>query len=867
MFATDNGEVYCRPTSAKMLVNLLLVLVAVGRLVAAENGLDGWLRYARVPDAHRCHGRLPSRILTLNSSDTSPVYTAGQELQKGLDGIFGKHTELHELECTELSKTVVVGTVEQYADACGEAGDGAPDLEDDGFWLSVSGHKGVQILGKNERGALYGAFEYLSMLAQGNLSDVAYASNPDAPIRWVNQWDNLDDGGTHGNIERGYGGYSIFFDNGTVVEDLTRASQYARLLASIGINAVVVNNVNANATILTDKNMDGLARIANVFRPYGVQLGLSLYFASPEEFGGLDTFDPLDDSVIAWWGDITDKLYQRIPDMAGYLVKANSEGQSGPLTYNRTLAEGANLFAKAVQPYGGIVMFRAFVYDSEGLKESVWTDDRANAAVEYFGHLDGQFDDNVVVQIKYGPIDFQVREPASPLFSNLTETNTAIELQITQEYLGQQCHLVYLPPLWKTILDFDMRAEKQPSAVSDIISGRRFGRHLGGYAGVANVGTNTTWLGSHLAMSNLYAYGRLAWDPKSEPQSILQDWIRLTFGFDRDVMDTITDMSMESWRAYENYSGNLGIQTLTDILYTHYGPSPASQDNNPWGQWTRADKDTIGMDRTVWNGTGFAGQYPDEVAAMYERVETTPDDLLLWFHHVPYTHRLHSGKSVIQHFYDAHYDGAATANSYVSRWESLAHKIDPERFEHVLFRLAYQAGHALVWRDAISNFYANMSGIDDERGRVGHYPWRVEAEDMSLDGYEVYAVSPFETASNATAIVTSSNSTDAAGTASTTLAFPSGTYDLAINYYDMAIGVSRWRVFINEKLVGEWEGNAAFTLGHAPSLYVDGSSAARITFRDVEIREGDTLRIVGRPDGLEPAPLDYVSLLPSGVVD
>lgn len=764
----------------------------------------------------------------------------------------------------ETSSTVVVGTLDHYSNAKIGVGD-IPELEADGFWLNNRG-KSVQIVGKNERGALYGTFEYLSMLAQGNMTKVTYASNPDAPIRWINQWDNLADGGTHGSVERGYAGPSIFFRDGVVVDDMTRASQYARLLASIRVNSVVVNNVNANASILNDRNLDGLRRIADVFRPYGVQLGLSLYFASPKEFGGLDTFDPLDDSVIAWWNNITDTIYDHVPDMAGYLVKANSEGQPGPMTYNRTLAEGANLFAKAVQPHGGIVMFRAFVYDHTSLNQTLdWKADRANAAVEYFKDLDGQFDDNVVVQIKYGPIDFQVREPASPLFANLLETSTAIELQITQEYLGQQCHLVYPPPLWKTILDFDLCVDQQPSLVRDVVSGKRFGRRLGGYAAVANVGTNMTWLGSHLAMSNLYAYGRLAWDPTGDSRSILQDWIRLTFGFDRRVMDTLTDMSMESWRAYENYSGNLGIQTLTDILLGHYGPNPGSQDGNPWGQWTRADGDSIGMDRTVWNGTGFAGQYPPEVAEKFEYPETTPDDLVLWFHHVPYTHRLHSGKTVIQHFYDAHYEGANTAQKFVKMWQSLKGRIDCQRYEEVLFRFVYQAGHSLVWRDAINNFYFNKSGIPDEAGRVGNHPWRIEAEDMDLDEYETYAVDPFETASGATAIVTSSNSTT--GVATTRLKFPSGRYDLAINYYDMAIGRSHWQVYINHRKIGEWIGDSDLTLGHAPSNYIDGHSATRITFHNVKIRKGDILKIVGKPDGIEPAPLDYISLLPPGIVD
>ena len=542
------------------------------------------------------------------------------------------------------------------------------------------------------------------------------------------------------------------------------------------------------------------------------------------------------------------------------------------MTYNRTLAQGANLFAKTLQPYGGIVMFRAFVYNQ--LNESDWRADRANAAVDFFKPLDGEFNDNVIIQIKYGPIDFQVREPTSPLFANIPKSNTAIELQVTQEYLGQQCHLVYLPPLWKTVLDFDLRVDNESSVVKNIISGQRFNRPLGGSAGVVNVGTNDTWIGSHMAMSNLYAYGRLAWNPSDDPVTILQDWTRLTFTLDTSVINAITQMSMESWPAYENYSGNLGIQTLTDILYTHFGPNPQSQDGNGWGQWTRADHTTIGMDRTTTNGTGFAGQYPPEIAQMYNNIATTPDNLLLWFHHVNYTHVLNSGATVIQDFYNQHYAGADAAQTFVTLWESLQGKIDEERYIDQLFRQVYQAGHSIVWRDAIVNWLNNISSIPDEAKRVGNHPNRIEAESMTLDGYMPYVVSPFEAASNYTAIVTSSNTTT--GTAMTTLNFASGTYDLGVNYYDLYGGQSHFVVSINNDTVGEWTSNmrpyigsamAPRVLGHTPSIYIDGHSATRITFSNVTIAKGDTLKIVGTPDGDEPAPLDYVVVVPPGLVD
>ncbi|KAI1346477.1 glycoside hydrolase superfamily [Xylaria sp. FL0043] len=825
-------------------------------LAVAEDGLNAWLRYARLPENIIREAGIPTSIVSLNSAETSPVYVAGQELQKGINGILGK--DLNVAHKSKGSSSIVVGTVEAFAATGGKTD--APELEDDGFWLSTKGNT-VQILGQNERGALYGAFEYLSMLAQGNFTEVAYATNPSASIRWVNQWDNMD-----GTIERGYAGLSIFFKNNGTIANTTRVAEYARLLASIRVNGIVVNNVNANPILLSDANMAGLGKIADAMRPWGVRVGISINFASPQTLGGLSTFDPLDKSVIKWWQDQTDKLYQHVPDMAGYLVKANSEGQPGPLTYNRTLAEGANLFAKALRPHGGIVMFRAFVYDSQNLNESNWKDDRANAAVDFFRDLDGAFDDNIVVQVKYGPIDFQVREPASPLFAHLQQTASAIELQITQEYMGQQCHLVYLPPLWKTILNFDLRVDGAKSIIGeDILSGKRFNKTLTGYAAVVNVGQNTTWLGTHLAMSNLYAYGRIAWDPTVDEIAVLQDWTRLTYGLDRKVIDTITEMSMESWPAYENYTGNLGEQTLTDITYNHYGPNPQSMDNNPWGQWTRADSHGIGMDRTVWNGTGYAGQYPSEVAAKFESIETTPDDLILWFHHVPYTHVLKNGKTVIQHFYDAHYAGAETAASFPKKWASLEGLIDEQRFKEMLFRLEYQAGHAIVWRDSIVQFYHSVSGIPDAAGRVGHHPWRIEAETMKLHRYRVTGVNPFEAASGLQIIQTTDNST--AASAEATLDYPSGTYDIAVAYYDLYEGEAKYELFLNGKSLGSWVGDLEHKLGYTLTRGIDGHSATRVTFRDIHIKNGDVVRIETLPNGRETAPLDYIAVLPAGVVD
>lgn len=845
---------------------LFWLATALVPVVLAEDGMDGWLRYAPLPDKiAKCHAKtIPSQVTVLGATDGRPLASAVKELKLGLRGIFGKEVDISSEGCIGgETPSILLSTLENYVSVCGEL-DETPELEEDGFYFNTKDGN-VVILGSNERATLYGTFEYLSRLAQARFDPVEYVDNPEANIRWGNHWDNMDyTSSTHGSIERGYAGVSIFFKDNKIRDDLSRVEQYARLLSSVRINAIVINNVNANPITLTDENLEGVGRIADLFRPYGVQVALSLNFASPVELGDLDTFDPLDEDVVRWWDDMVDKIYDVVPDLAGFLNKANSEGQPGPLTYNRTLAEGANLMARPAARHGGIFMFRAFVYDHH-LDHRDWYNDRANAAVEFFKHLDGAFEDNVVIQIKYGPIDFQVREPPSTLFAHMPRTPVAIELQVTQEYLGQQNHLFYMTPLWRDILDFDLRVDGETSYVRDVVSGKRFGHKLGGYAAVINVGMDRNWLGSHLAMSNLYAYGRIAWDASSDPVDVVEDWTRLTFGLDGPLIDTITDMSMLSWPMYENYTGNLGIQTLTDILHTHYGPNPASQDNNGWGQWTRANRYSIGMDRTVWNGTGFAGQYPAEVAERFEHIETTPDNLLLWFHHVPYTHVLKSGKTVIQHFYDAHYDGAEAAQTLVPMWESLQGYVDEERYEHVLHRLVYQAGHAIVWRDAINYFYHNLSGIEDEAGRVGSHPWRIEVEDMELDGYETVAVTPPATASRFHAVQAVANATKA--TATTTLDFPAGTYRLAVNYYDLPDGQASYEVLINGDVVAAWEGDYDLFLGNDKSEFLDGHSAARRWLGEVSIAEGDELKIVGRPDGIERAPLDYVVFLPEGVVD
>jgi alpha-glucuronidase len=686
--------------------------------VAAETGAEAWLRYSALnPQAAKIYERLPAN--TVLSGDSLVLKAAQQELVRGVSQMLGRTLRVKAGSSPE--NAIVLG---KLAELHALVPDLHPpqELQADGYWLKstkIHGSECLLVTAATERGILYGVFAFLSKIARGeSLADIDELQQPYAPVRWVNQWDNLD-----GRIERGYGGPSIFFAEGNVRTDLTRAGQYARLLASIGINGCTINNVNAAPGILEDSFIAQVTRIADVFRPWGVQLSLSVDLSSPKVIGGLDTFDPLDPRVAEWWRKKADEIYRRIPDFGGFVVKADSEGRLGPSTYGRTPADAANAIARALQPHGGVVFYRAFVYNHH-LDWHDLKNDRAKAAYDNFHPLDGAFDDNVIIQIKNGPIDFQVREPASPLFAGLRRTNEAVELQITQEYTGQQRQLCFLVPMWKEVLDFDMHIEDLQNDAIDtpvkaLVAGRVFHRPTGGLVGVANVGMDANWLGSPLAMANLYGFGRLAWNPNLSAEKIVDEWTRLTFGVDPLVVKTIAALQLNSWHVYESYTGPLGAGTLTNITGNHYDPGPESSEENGWGQWHRADHLGIGMDRTMATGTGFIGQYPPAVQKQYESLANCPDNLLLFFHHVPYTYVLHSGKTVIQHIYDSHYEGADRARDFIAQWKTLEGHIDEERYRDILARFEYQAGEAVVWRDAICHWIYGLSGIPDDKSRVG----------------------------------------------------------------------------------------------------------------------------------------------------
>jgi alpha-glucuronidase len=817
-------------------------------LARPETGYDAWLRYRPIqdPSVRQEYALLPAVVVT--AGDSEILKSAQAELERGIRGMLGRALRVEPRLPAEAAFLLA-----PY-DALHKIAPAFPIPEDrtEGSFLlkatQLGGHSILLVAGPDGRGVLYGVFELLRRIQQRrDLGTLDVHEVPYAPVRWTNEWDNLD-----GTIERGYAGRSIFFEHGHVVEDLGRVSDYARLLASIGINGCTVNNVNVNPRIMTPAFLPELARLAAAFRPWGVRMAISIDFSAPKSIGGLDTFDPLDPRVAAWWTQEVDGIYRAVPDLGGFVLKADSEGRLGPSAYGRTHADAANVVARALKPHGGLLFYRGFVYDNHMDWRNL-KNDRARAADDNFRPLNGKFDDNVIIQIKNGPIDFQVREPASPVFGTLTRTNEAIELQITQEYTGQQRHLCYLVPMWKEVLDFDMHVAGYPTPVKSLVAGKAFHRPTGGFVGVSNVGRDLNWLGHDLAMANLYGFGRLAWNPDLTSREIAAEWTRLTFGGNDRVVDTIVNLQLDSWPAYEDYTGFLGIGGLTDIIHVHYGPGIESSERNGWGQWHRSDEKGTGMDRTVATGTGFIGQYSPQVASMYESLATCPDNLLLFMHHVPYTYVLHSGKTVIQHIYDSHYQGVAMARTFPQRWERLRGLIDYPRYYAVLERLTYQAGHAVVWRDAICNWYFKMSGIPDAHGRVGHHPDRVEAESMTLDGYAVEPVTPWETASGGKAI----GCPRPACAASFRYEGKPGWVKIAVQYFDESGGVSRYRLFAAGQLVDDWLADAAL-----PSDLPNGHTSTRHAAPPFPLRPGDEIRIETTTDGKDHADIDYVEIVP-----
>ncbi|MGN6712086.1 MAG: alpha-glucuronidase [Anaerocolumna jejuensis] len=660
-----------------------------------------WLSYRRLPF---CEGKEYFRKIYVqeeNEITGSAVY----ELCRGAKELLGIKTVVIKLPETfdQDKREKTEEGIYLLPDSKGPVGGGYRIVEENGR---------IRITAAEPEGLLYGSFDLIRQVQRGvSLRGINRLKLPDNPLRMLNHWDNMD-----GSIERGYSGNSFFFRNDRVLVE-ERTEDYARLTASVGINGVVINNVNVTekaTRLITGEYADSLKRMGEIFSKYGIRLYLSLNFAAPMELGGLETADPEAEEVRAWWQEQMKETFRNIPSLGGFLVKADSEGRPGPLTYGRTQAQGANMLAEAVRPYGGIIIWRCFVYNCT----QDWRDrktDRARSAYDYFMPLDGKFEENVILQIKNGPMDFQVREPVSSLFGSLKNTNQMLEVQIAQEYTGQQRHVCYLIPQFKEILGFHTHCREEEDTVADIVSGRSFSHKNCGMAAVANTGSDSNWTGHDLAAANWFGFGRLAFDTSLSAEEIAREWCECTFGTDKAVVYAICKILLMSWPAYEKYTSPLGIGWMLSPN-NHYGPNVDGYEYDRWGTYHRADHLGIGVERGK-TGTGFTQTYLEPNASLYEEIETCPEELLLFFHYMPYTYRLKSGKTLIQHIYDSHFEGVEDVEKMVNLWEGLKGKIPDEVFKRVKLRMDHQLDNSAEWRDQINSYFYRKSFIMDEKGR------------------------------------------------------------------------------------------------------------------------------------------------------
>ncbi|HWQ34296.1 MAG TPA: alpha-glucuronidase family glycosyl hydrolase [Blastocatellia bacterium] len=679
-----------------------VVLLFAGIAVRAEDGYRLWLRYDTLPGQLRnAYHQQVTSIIAPGASATMEAIRA--ELTSGCSGLLGSSIS----SATKVGRdgAVIVGTPqtspliaalkwERQLSALGA----------DGFRIRstrIGGHNVIVIAASGETGALYGAFHFLRLLQTGQPIDrLAVNERPRLRLRMLNHWDNPD-----GSVERGYAGRSLW--NWPELPDKVdaRLRDYARASASVGINGAVINNVNASAKFLSAEYLRKVTALADVFRPYGVRVYLSPRFSAPIELGGLKTADPFDPQVSAWWKQKADEIYKFIPDFGGFLVKASSEGQPGPRTYNRTHADGANMLAAAVAPHGGVVIWRAFVYDPKPGY------DRMAAAYDELQPFDGRFAANVLLQVKNGPIDFQPREPFHPLFGAMPRTPLVPELQITQEYLGHSNHLVFLAQMWREFFDSDTYAKGRGSTVAKVADGSLDGHQMTGIAGVANTGSDRNWTGHHFAQANWYAFGRLAWNPDTPSQQIAGEWAKMTFTHDARAVAAITDLLLGSYEAAVDYMTPLGLHHIMWAGH-HYGPQPW-WDGEPRADWNpvyyhRADERGLGFDRTA-TGSNAVAQYRQPVRDRFADLKTCPEKFLLWFHHVGWDYRMKSGRTLWDELALHYQRGVDWTRAARKEWDALAGAIDAERHAAVAKKLAIQERDAAYWRDACLLWFQTFS--------------------------------------------------------------------------------------------------------------------------------------------------------------
>lgn len=678
---------------------LVLAFLALAGPVRAEDGYDLWLRYRPVEAPLQAQYR-PMTTAIVAGGDSPTMRIAVAELRRGLGGLLGAEPVSGP---SADAGAILIGTPARMS-AIAALRPPLEGLGREGYLIRsarIEGKPVTVIAANDDIGALHGAFHLLRLIqTRQPIEALDIRSAPGVQLRLLNHWDNLDR-----SVERGYAGQSIW--DWWKLPDFKdpRYIDYARANASIGINGTVLNNVNAKADSLTAPYIAKAAALADVFRPYGIRVYLSARFSAPIEIGGLETADPLDPRVRAWWKAKADEIYRAIPDFGGFLVKANSEGQPGPQDYKRSHADGANMLADAVAAHGGVVMWRAFVYSHET------PDDRARQAYSEFKPFDGRFADNVIVQVKNGAIDFQPREPFHPLFGAMPKTPLMMEFQITKEYLGFATHLAYLGTLFEEALSADTQAKGKGSTVARVIDGSLHGYRLTGMAGVANIGSDRNWSGSHFDQANWYAFGRMAWDPEMKARPIAEEWARMTFSNEAGFVAPAVDMMMGSRETVVDYMTPLGLHHLMASGH-HYGPGPWVDDleRADWNPvyYHRADGAGIGFDRTK-AGSDAVSQYAPPVARMFGDIATVPERDLLWFHHVGWDHRMASGRTLWDELVMRYGRGVRGVESMQQRWAGLAPYVDAERHAEVAAFLAIQHNEARWWRDASVAYFQTFS--------------------------------------------------------------------------------------------------------------------------------------------------------------
>ena len=707
----------CSKLAIASILFMTCILCAPG--VSGDDGYDLWLKYSPIQDQDLLeHYRsCISSVMVQENSETAELIR--NELNRAFSGLL--NISLPAGKKGGKNATLLIGLpkkgseIQKFTDPAI-----LQNLGNEGFFIQsgrIGGRRLTFITANQEIGLLYGTFHLIKLMQTGESIDSLHITSiPKIQHRLLNHWANLD-----GSIERGYAGKMIWKWDELPDKIDPRYADYARANASIGINGTVLNNVNANPEILCTSYLKKVAGLADIFRPYGIRVYLSINFSSPisSEFsingnrrggiGNLPTSDPSNPEVRQWWKDKAAEIYQYIPDFGGFLVKANSEGMPGPMDYGLTHADGANMLAEALAPYGGIVMWRAFVY------VPTVDPDRAKRAYLEFVPLDGQFHDNVFVQGKNGPVDFQPREPVQPLFGAMPHTPLMLELQITQEYLGHSTHLVYLAPMWREYLDFETYAGPPgTSTLAQIIDGSFQHYSMTGIAGVSNIGDDRNWCGHFFAQANWYAFGRLAWDHQAEPEEIAEDWIRMSLTRDKSIIKTVRSMMLGSWEACVNYETPLGLHHIMQAGY-HYGPGPdfAGAPREDWNSvyYHKADENGIGFDRSS-TGSNFTAQYHEPLHSQFDNIKTCPEKYLLWFHHVPWDYTMKSGRTLWYEMCLKYHTGVEYVKEMRVDWASLEGQIDPEIFEHVKNRLKKHEEDAGIYANTCVQYFQKFSKMD-----------------------------------------------------------------------------------------------------------------------------------------------------------